>query len=120
MKKDNQVKLLLTKNLSDLTIFKMNFLHEADKYELQFLEQLRYALNYLQNYFKKETSKTANKANYSNIQHILIIFRNILSEYRSKVDTHEDSHTFDLLRNLNQFGIVQKLMDLLSLLQKLY
>ena len=113
IRNENKAVLLLTKNLSDLTIFKMTFLYERDKYELQFLEQLNYAFEAIQAYFKKATQKSIERENFNNIQHILRNLRSMVSEYKAKKGNvnNEECNTLDLLRNLNQFGIIQKLME---------
>ena len=54
IRNENKAILLLTKNLSDLTIFKLSFLDEADKYELHFFEQLLWSFNNIINYFIEE------------------------------------------------------------------
>ena len=50
---ENKAMLLLTKNLSDLTIFKLKFLIEEDKVELNFFEQVNLSLEFLFDYFEK-------------------------------------------------------------------
>ena len=114
IRNENKAILLLTKNLSDLTIFKLSFLDEADKYELHFFEQLNWCFNNLLNYFKNEDEKKIDVKNYENIQHILITLKTMLKDYNSKkVNVNIDEHrTFDFLRNINQFNIISKLMDL--------
>ena len=114
IRNENKAILLLTKNLSDLTIFKLSFLDEADKYELHFFEQLNWCFNNLLNYFKNEDEKKIDVKNYENIQHILISLKTMLKDYNSKkVNVNIDEHrTFDFLRNINQFNIISKLMDL--------
>ena len=39
-KGNENIELTLTKSISDLTKFKLNFLKEQDKYELNFFEQM--------------------------------------------------------------------------------
>lgn len=114
IRNENKAVLLLTKNLSDLTIFKMNFLYEADKYEMNLIAQIDFAFEHLQNYFRKETPKSIERENYANIQHILLTLKEMINEYRSKKSNvnNEEMRTLDLLRNLNQFNIMQKLMEI--------
>jgi len=114
IRNENKAILLLTKNLSDLTIFKLSFLDEADKYELHFFEQLNWCFSNLVNYFKNEDEKKIDIKNYENIQHILISLKTMLKDYNSKKGNVniDENRTFDFLRNINQFNIISKLMDL--------
>ena len=92
----------------------MSFLDEADKYELHFFEQLNWCFANLVNYFKNEDEKKIDIKNYENIQHILISLKTMLKDYNSKkVNVNiDENRTFDFLRNINQFNIISKLMDL--------
>ena len=112
--KENKVTLLLTKNLSDLTIFKLSFLNEYDKYELYFLEKLNLCYERLIDYFKLENKESIDIKNYENITHILIILKTMIEDYKMKKENInvEENKSLDLLRNLNQFDIIYKLMEL--------
>ena len=102
IRNENKAILLLTKNLSDLTIFKLSFLDEADKYELHFFEQLNWCFSNLVNYFKNEDEKKIDIKNYENIQHILISLKTMLKDYNSKkVNVNiDENRTFDFLRKV--------------------
>ena len=109
----NNRELILTKSLSDLTRFKLNFLDEEDKYELHFFEQLLWNLKNILRYFKKEVEANVDEHNYEHIQHVLITLEDKIKIFKDNRNVKiVQENKFDFLKIIEKFNIVSKLIDL--------
>ena len=113
-KKGNEsIELSLTKSISDLTKFKLNFMKEEDKYELNFFEQLLWSLKNLLNFFKQENNKFISQNSYEKIQHILITFEKKIRNFKdNKYLRIGKEKKFDFMKIIEYFNIVEKLINL--------
>ena len=111
--KDNK-ELVLTKSISDLTKFKLNFLEEEDKYELHFFEQLLWSLKNILSFFKEETkNKYDIESSYEQIQHILITLEKKIKMFRDNRHLKlTQERKFDFLKIIEYFDIVDTLINL--------
>ena len=113
----NSKELILTNSMSDITKFKLNYLDEEDRYELNFFEQLLLGFDNILNYFKHENkSVTIVSQNYERIKHILITLRLKLNQFKND---HRDvknlnlqENKFDFIEIIQHFNIVSKLIEL--------
>ena len=106
--------LLMTKSISDLTKFKINYLEEEDKYELNFFEQLLWSLKNLLSFFRQEKkSRIASENNYEKIQHVLITFEKKIKMFKDNRNTKLiKEKKFDFLKIIEYFNIVEILINL--------
>ena len=108
--------LLMTKSISDLTTFKLNYLDEEDKYELNFFEQLLSNLKNVLTFFRQE--KTKIKKNtfeniYEKIHHLLIIFKKKIKDFKENrhIKTGKEKK-FDFMKMIKYFNITELTINL--------
>ena len=112
-KENENIELTLTKSISDLTKFKLNFLEEQDKYELNFFEQLLWSLKNLLSFFKQENNKFISENSYEKMQHILITFEKKIRNFKDNKHLRIGKEKkFDFMKILEYFNIVDKLINL--------
>ena len=111
---NNSKELVLTKSMSDLIRFKLNFLDEEDKYELHFFEQLLMSLKKILEFFEKEKENDdIDENNYEHIQHILITLESKIIIFKNNRNVKiVQENKFDFLKIIKNFNIVSKLIDL--------
>ena len=111
---NQRAELLMTKSISDLTKFKLNYLEEEDKYELHFFEQLLWSLKNLLSFFKQEKkSKFISENNYEKIQHVLITFEKKIKMFKNNRHLNiAKEKKFDFLKIIEYFDIVEILINL--------
>ena len=106
------IELLLTKSISDSTKFKLNFLEEKDKYELNFFEQLLWSLKNLLSFFKQD-NKFISENSYEKIQHILITFEKKIKIFKDNKNLgFGKEKKFDFMKIIDYFNIVDLLINL--------
>ena len=113
-KGNESTELLMTKSISDLTKFKLNYLEEEDKYELNFFEQLLWSLKNLLRFFKQEKrTKFTTENSYEKIQHVLITFEKKIKMFRANNNLKIGKEKkFDFLKIIEYFDIVEILIKL--------
>ena len=113
-KEKESAKILLTRSISDLTKFKLNYLDEEDKYELHFFEQLLWSLKNLLSFFKQEKKiKIISEENYEKIGHILITFEKKIKTFKNNRSLKIGKEKkFDFLKIIEYFDIVEILIKL--------
>ena len=106
--------LLLTKSISDLTRFKLNFLEDEDKYELHFFEQLLWSLKNLLSFFRQERKiKFISENNYEKMLHILINFEKKIKKFKDNRNLRVGKEQkFNFLKIIEYFDIVPILINL--------
>ena len=106
--------LLMTKSISDLIKFKLDYLEEEDKYELNFFEQLLWSLKNLLSFFKQEkNTKFTTEKSYEKIQHVLITFEKKIKMFRANNNLKiRKEKKFDFLKIIEYFDIVEILINL--------
>ena len=109
--KENR-ELLMTKSISDLTTFKLNYLDEEDKYQLNFFEQLLANLKNLLTFFKQEkTKKITFENSYEKIQHLLMIFKKKIKDFKDNRHDGKEKK-FDFMKMIKYFDITELIINL--------
>lgn len=105
--------MILTKNLADLTIFKFEFISHEEKNLVNFFYELNFILDL---FIQKDIQLLNEEIDYINrLIHIFKIFEETLKFYKiEKVLFYsEDNNKIDVIINLKEFSIVEKLLKLL-------
>ena len=112
---DNKLEMILTQNLADLTIFKFEFISNEEKNLVNFFYELNYILDMfiqkdiLFQFFNNE------KDLIDKWRHIFKILQNTLKYYKieNNLLNYDDNLKIDVINNLIEFSIVEKLLKLL-------
>jgi len=110
---ENKIELFLTRNLADLTIFKFDFISQEEKILVNFFYELNFILDL---FIQKNIHRYIEENDYTKkLKHIFKILKETLENYKLErvLFYNEDNHKIDVIYNLKEFSIVEKLLKLL-------
>jgi hypothetical protein len=131
--RENKLKLILTTNHSDMTIFKLGCLTLDDKLLVNTFDQVNCVLDFLHEYYLRTKIHNEKKTNfidlgidedmeeeilqYSKMYEILKKIKDILFKYKSnKTSTFDETVKLDVIKNIKEFKIIAKIMKILLII----